>query len=54
MQILSAILLSAVLLLSGSASKDVDPDLAARAGSYFVRVIQAAMSYGADTETAIT
>ena len=54
MQIVSAILLCAALLLSGSASKDADPDLAARAGSYIVRVLQAAASYSSDQQTAFT
>ena len=44
-QLLSAILLSVALLLSGTAVKDADPDAPAKTGSYFIRVLEAAMHY---------
>ena len=44
-QLLSAILLSVALLLSGTAVKDADPDAPAKTGSYFIRVLEAAMRY---------
>lgn len=47
-QLLSAILLSAALLLSGTAVKDADPDASAKTGSYFIRVPEAATQYNAE------
>ena len=54
MQSLSAILLAIVLVLAGSSAKKADPDLAVNAGSYLIRVLQAAASYSSSTETAYT
>lgn len=51
MQTLSAILLSVALLLSGMSSRDADPDMAAKVGSYFIRVLEAAMRTEADAPT---
>ena len=42
-QLLSAILLSVALLLSGTAVKGVDPDAPAKTGRYFIRVLDTAM-----------
>ena len=44
-QLLSTILLSVALLLSGTAVKDADPDAPVKTGSYFIRVLEAAMRY---------
>ena len=44
-QLLSAILLSVALLLSGTAVSDADPEAPAKTGSYFIRVLEAAMDY---------
>ncbi|MGM9604277.1 MAG: SH3 domain-containing protein, partial [Faecousia sp.] len=54
MQTLSAVLLLIALLLSGTASKDVDPDAAVKTGSYFIRVLEAAMRVEADAPTPAT
>lgn len=54
MKILTAIFLAAAMLLSGSASKDPEPELAAKAGSYIIRVLQASANYGSSQEEAFT
>lgn len=45
MKILAAIFLAAAMLLSGSASSEPEPELAAKASSYIIRVLQASADY---------
>ena len=51
MQSLSALLLSAALLLGAIAVQNADTDAAAKTGSFFIRVLQAAMHIEASTPT---
>ena len=51
MQSLSALLLSAALLLGAIAVQNADTSAAAKMGSYFIRVLEAAMHVEADAPT---